>query len=235
MKTLRMSYRQRAERGIMGSTYALSQLDYSLFYFESSIGCTFPRTRRVFFFLPISLTCYKVKWRDRTSSHLLWWCPRLRSLWDDIFHLYRDIYCRQLIPDGLLVILGCSNYSFNLPPCITTSPQAWHGHWEKKKVILREWKSVSPACCKKLNDTVFCLYLEDMWYTLSNAHPKIIKTWGLLNLLRQRSVSLNLQLFWVLIHQYLSFLLWPQTFFVLTGTWFCGTVHIVKACGCFDS
>lgn len=45
-----------------------------------------------------------------------------------------------------------------------------------KRVILREWKSVSAL--KWLNYIVSCLYLEEIQNILSNTYPKLIKIWG---------------------------------------------------------
>lgn len=137
----------------------------------------FSRTKLNRIFPSVSATCDKCKSDDGTLGHLFWSCPKLRTFWDDIFHLYSEVYGKQLTPDSLLVILGCSNFSFTLP--LMLQQALMFGMVIAKRVILREWKSASPPCFRKwLNDMVSCVYLEEIRYTLSDAHHKFIDIWG---------------------------------------------------------
>lgn len=48
-----------------------------------------------------------------------------------------------------------------------------------KRVILREWKAITPPCYNKwLNDLMLCLYLEEIQYKPSENHEKFEKIWG---------------------------------------------------------
>jgi len=67
-------------------------------------------------FPSVSALCvYRCKSSDGTLAHLFWGCPKLRSFWGDIFHLYGDIYNTPLQPDGIFAILHCSTHFITLP------------------------------------------------------------------------------------------------------------------------
>ena len=137
----------------------------------------FSKTKLNRMFPSVSATCDKCALYDGTLGHLFWSCPKLQNFWDDIFHLYSVIYSKQLIPDSLLIILGCSNFSLTLPSSLQQA--LMFGMVVAKRVILRDWKSVSPPCYKKwLNDMVSCIYLEEIRYTLSDTHHKFLEVWG---------------------------------------------------------
>ena len=132
-------------------------------------------TRRNRIFPFVSATCDKCKSDDGARGHLFCSCPRLRMFWHDIFHLYSVIYSKQLTPDSLLMILGCCKFS--LPSSIQQA--LMFGMVVAKPVILRDWKSASPPCFKKwLNDMISCIYLEEIRFTLSDAHHKFLEVWG---------------------------------------------------------
>ena len=79
-----------------------------------------------------------------------------------------------MYPCGLLVIVGCYNFSLTILPAVKQAFMVCMviAEW----VILRECKSLLPSCFKKwLNNLVSCIYLEEVWYTMSNAHTKFLK------------------------------------------------------------
>ena len=97
----------------------------------------------------------------------------------------------KLIPDGLSVILGYSNYSLTLPPALQQA--LMFGMSIAKMVILKEWKSVSAPCFKKwLNDTVSCLYtLKKFSIFCPRPIPSFLRSGDpLLNILRGRGSNL---------------------------------------------
>jgi len=102
------------------------------------------------------------------------------DFWNRIFQFYSNVYGRHLTPDNHLIILGCSSFSLTLP---TSLQQAlMFGSVVAKRVILREWKSSTPPCFKKwLNDMVSCIYLEEIWYSLSDSYHKFLDMWGPFN------------------------------------------------------
>ena len=78
------------------------------------------------------------------------------------------------VPDSLLMILGCSKFSLTLPSSLQQA--LMFGMVVAKPVILRDWKSASPPCFKKwLNDMISCIYLEEIRFTLSDAHHKFLE------------------------------------------------------------
>lgn len=122
-------------------------------------------------FPSVSATCDECKSDDGTLGHLFWSCPKLQTFWEDIFHLYSVIYCKQLFPDSLLIILGCSNFSLTPPSSLQKA--LMFGLVITKHVILSEWKSAASPCFKKwLYDMVSCIYLEEIRYSLSDTHRK---------------------------------------------------------------
>uniref|UniRef100_A0A671XVP2 Reverse transcriptase domain-containing protein n=1 Tax=Sparus aurata TaxID=8175 RepID=A0A671XVP2_SPAAU len=137
----------------------------------------FSKTRLNRIFPSVSAICDKCKSDVGTLGHLFCSCPKLRIFWHDIFNLYSVIYSEQLTPDSLLIILGCSKFSLTLPSSLQQA--LMFGMVVAKRVILRDWKSASPPCFKKwLNDMVSCIYLEEIRYTLSDAHHKFLEVWG---------------------------------------------------------
>ena len=137
----------------------------------------FSKTKLNRIFPSVSPTCDKCRSADGSLGHLFWSCPKLRNFWVDIFQLYSDLYAIQLIPDSLIVILGCSNFSLTLPSPLQQALA--FGMIVAKRVVLREWKSVSPPCYKKwLNDMVSCIYLEEIRYTLSDTRHRFLDIWG---------------------------------------------------------
>lgn len=161
-----------------GSNLALSNARLQLIQFKVTHRSHFSKTKLNRIFPSVSATCDKCKSANGTLGHLIWSCPKLRTFWDNIFHLYSVIYSKRLIPDSLLIILGCSNFCLTLPSSLQKA--LMFGMVIAKRVILREWKSASPPCFKKwLNDMVSCIYLEEIRYTLSVTHHKFLEIWGL--------------------------------------------------------
>lgn len=137
----------------------------------------YSKTRLNRIFPDVSPTCDRCSAADGTLGYLFWSCPMLTKFWVDIFSLYSVVYNRQMVPDSLLVILGCSNDSLSLPH--TLQQALMFGMIIAKRVILKEWKSAAPPCFKRwLNDMVSCLYLEEVRFSLSTSQDKFEKIWG---------------------------------------------------------
>lgn len=66
-------------------------------------------------FPSVSCICDKCKLADISLGHLFWSCSKFTVFQVDIFNFYSTDYNRLLIPDCLLVILGCSSSSLALP------------------------------------------------------------------------------------------------------------------------
>lgn len=79
-----------------------------------------------------SATCDKWKSSDGTPGHPFCSCPKLNNFCDDIFHLYSDLYSRQLTPPGSLsVVFGCPNYSLTRPPALQQGLMFGIWSWQK--------------------------------------------------------------------------------------------------------
>lgn len=141
---------------------------HRLYYSKAKLNKIFPS---------VSPMCDRCKTNIGTLGHLFYMCPVLTNFWSGIFCMYNSIYNVTIMPDVLIVLLGCSDQTSTLPSSIQQAIK--FGMVIAKRVILREWKAVTPPSIHKwLNDMTSCLYLEEIRYNLSDQRDKFVKTWG---------------------------------------------------------
>lgn len=86
-------------------------------------------------------------------------------------------YSRELAPDRLSVILGCSYASLILSSALQQA-HVLCGH--RKKGHFKKMEVKLPSLSKKwLNSMVSCLHLQEIPYTVSSSSTKFKKIWGL--------------------------------------------------------
>lgn len=112
-----------------------------------------------------------------TSKHLTSQLVNLFSMATSLQIKEVVSYSRELAPDRLSVILGCSYASLILSSALQQA-HVWCGH--RKKGHFKKMEVKLPSLSKKwLNCMVSCLHLQEIPYTVSSSSTKFKKIWGL--------------------------------------------------------
>ncbi len=123
-----------------------------------------------------SSLCNRCQCAEGTLIHMFWTCPKLEHFWRSIFNTLSVVLQCRLEPEPLVAMFGVAPEELQLSASMCKI-LAFSSLLARRAILLK-WKNpLPPTHIQWIRETMSCLYLEKIRYSLRGSGKQFFKMW----------------------------------------------------------